>query len=114
MRRIERIRGRSDDMLIIRGVNVFPSQIEAVLGNNKTPLSHHHRRHRTQRSRTNPTGKRGRLVLRCPLVVIILPISVSLRGRGIGTFPPPEQRAPPKFKREWPRCLTTTREHGPV
>jgi phenylacetate-CoA ligase len=28
MRRMERIRGRSDDMLIIRGVNVFPSQIE--------------------------------------------------------------------------------------
>jgi len=32
MRRIEGIKGRSDDMLIIRGVNVFPSQIEAVLG----------------------------------------------------------------------------------
>jgi phenylacetate-CoA ligase len=31
MRRIGRIRGRSDDMLIIRGVNVFPSHIEAVL-----------------------------------------------------------------------------------
>jgi phenylacetate-CoA ligase len=31
MRRMERIKGRSDDMLIIRGVNVFPSQIEAVL-----------------------------------------------------------------------------------
>lgn len=31
MRRIERLKGRSDDMLIIRGVNVFPSQIEAVL-----------------------------------------------------------------------------------
>lgn len=29
MRRIERITGRSDDMLIIRGVNVFPSQVEA-------------------------------------------------------------------------------------
>jgi phenylacetate-CoA ligase len=29
--RIDRITGRSDDMLIIRGVNVFPSQIEAVL-----------------------------------------------------------------------------------
>lgn len=29
--RITRIRGRSDDMLIIRGVNVFPSQIESVL-----------------------------------------------------------------------------------
>jgi phenylacetate-CoA ligase len=32
MRRMERIKGRSDDMLIIRGVNVFPSQIETVLG----------------------------------------------------------------------------------
>ncbi len=31
MRRIERISGRSDDMLIIRGVNVFPSQIEAEI-----------------------------------------------------------------------------------
>jgi phenylacetate-CoA ligase len=31
MRRIERIRARSDDMLIIRGVNVFPTQIEEAL-----------------------------------------------------------------------------------
>ncbi len=30
-RRIERIKGRSDDMLIIRGVNIFPSQIESLL-----------------------------------------------------------------------------------
>ncbi|AJF06664.1 phenylacetate--CoA ligase family protein [Geoalkalibacter subterraneus] len=30
-KRIERLSGRSDDMLIIRGVNVFPSQIESVL-----------------------------------------------------------------------------------
>ena len=29
--RMGRIKGRSDDMLIIRGVNVFPSQIESVL-----------------------------------------------------------------------------------
>ncbi len=29
--RIGRIRGRSDDMLIIRGVNVFPQQIESIL-----------------------------------------------------------------------------------
>jgi phenylacetate-CoA ligase len=29
--RITRLQGRSDDMLIIRGVNVFPSQIESVL-----------------------------------------------------------------------------------
>lgn len=31
LRRINRIRSRSDDMMIIRGVNVFPSQIEAAL-----------------------------------------------------------------------------------
>ncbi|MEQ9643815.1 MAG: phenylacetate--CoA ligase PaaK [Alphaproteobacteria bacterium] len=31
MRRMERITGRSDDMLIIRGVNVFPTQIEAII-----------------------------------------------------------------------------------
>ena len=29
--RIQRITGRSDDMLIVRGVNVYPSQVEAVL-----------------------------------------------------------------------------------
>jgi phenylacetate-CoA ligase len=28
MRRIEKIRGRSDDMMVVRGVNVFPTQIE--------------------------------------------------------------------------------------
>ena len=31
MRRMARITGRSDDMLIIRGVNVFPSQIEELV-----------------------------------------------------------------------------------
>lgn len=30
-RRMGAIRGRSDDMLIIRGINVFPSQVESVL-----------------------------------------------------------------------------------
>lgn len=29
--RMEKVKGRSDDMLIIKGVNVFPSQIESVL-----------------------------------------------------------------------------------
>jgi phenylacetate-CoA ligase len=29
--RMERVVGRTDDMIIVRGVNVFPSQIEAVL-----------------------------------------------------------------------------------
>ena len=31
MRRMEKITGRSDDMLIIRGVNMFPTQIEEIL-----------------------------------------------------------------------------------
>ena len=31
MRRIDRITGRTDDMLIIRGVNVFPTQIEELI-----------------------------------------------------------------------------------
>ena len=31
MARMGRVQGRSDDMLIIRGVNVFPSQIESVI-----------------------------------------------------------------------------------
>jgi phenylacetate-CoA ligase len=41
MRRMERVRGRSDDMLIIRGVNVFPSQIEAVLAQDKRLAPHY-------------------------------------------------------------------------
>jgi phenylacetate-CoA ligase len=28
MRRMERVTGRSDDMIVVRGVNVFPTQIE--------------------------------------------------------------------------------------
>ena len=31
MRRMARVMGRTDDMLIIRGVNVFPSQIEELI-----------------------------------------------------------------------------------
>ena len=41
MRRMEKITGRSDDMLIIRGVNLFPSQVEELIL--KTPgLSPHY------------------------------------------------------------------------
>jgi phenylacetate-CoA ligase len=31
MRRMEKVTGRSDDMIILRGVNVFPTQIEELL-----------------------------------------------------------------------------------
>ena len=41
MRRLDRIAGRSDDMLIIRGVNVFPSQIEEIVVQ-QTALSPHY------------------------------------------------------------------------
>ena len=41
MRRIDRIRGRSDDMLIIRGVNVFPTQIEAALAKEERLAPHY-------------------------------------------------------------------------
>lgn len=39
--RMERITGRTDDMLIIRGVNVFPGQIENVLVNMDETLPHY-------------------------------------------------------------------------
>ncbi len=40
--RMERVSGRSDDMLIIRGVNVFPTQIESVLLAMKETEPHYH------------------------------------------------------------------------
>jgi len=41
--RMARVAGRSDDMLIIRGVNVFPSQIETVLMNIPEVVGSHYR-----------------------------------------------------------------------
>jgi len=41
MRRMDRVKGRSDDMIIIRGVNVFPSQIEAVLAHEARLAPHY-------------------------------------------------------------------------
>ncbi len=41
IRRLQRISARSDDMLIIRGVNVFPSQIEAALLTIDAALPHY-------------------------------------------------------------------------
>lgn len=38
-----KIEGRSDDMLIIRGVNIFPSQIETVLLNIGGMIGPHYR-----------------------------------------------------------------------
>jgi phenylacetate-CoA ligase len=41
MRRIEKITGRSDDMLIIRGVNVFPTQIEELILRHEELVPHY-------------------------------------------------------------------------
>jgi phenylacetate-CoA ligase len=41
MRRIEKITGRSDDMMIIRGVNVFPTQIEELILRDPTLAPHY-------------------------------------------------------------------------
>jgi phenylacetate-CoA ligase len=41
MRRIERITGRSDDMLIVRGCNLFPSQVEELLSEDERLTLHY-------------------------------------------------------------------------
>jgi phenylacetate-CoA ligase len=41
MRRMQKITGRSDDMMIIRGVNVFPSQIEELILQRATLAPHY-------------------------------------------------------------------------
>ena len=40
MRRIEKITGRSDDMIVVRGVNVFPTQIEELILQDKRLAPH--------------------------------------------------------------------------
>ncbi len=42
MRRMEKVTGRTDDMMIIRGVNVFPTQIEEKLADHLPALSMHY------------------------------------------------------------------------
>jgi phenylacetate-CoA ligase len=50
MRRMDRVMGRSDDMLIIRGVNVFPTQIEEQVLNIEG-LAPHYQLHVTREGR---------------------------------------------------------------
>ncbi|GGK17236.1 phenylacetate-coenzyme A ligase [Deinococcus malanensis] len=42
MRRMDLIRGRSDDLIILRGVNVYPTQLEAVLASLGQTSPHYH------------------------------------------------------------------------
>ena len=41
MRRMDKITGRSDDMLIIRGINVFPSQVEELICKHQALAPHY-------------------------------------------------------------------------
>ncbi|MFF8565390.1 phenylacetate--CoA ligase PaaK [Streptomyces albidoflavus] len=50
MRRMEKISGRSDDMIILRGVNLFPSQIEEILLRTEG-VAPHFQLHLTKRGR---------------------------------------------------------------
>jgi len=38
---MDRVKGRSDDMMIVRGVNVFPTQIESVLAREARVAPHY-------------------------------------------------------------------------
>ena len=42
MRRMEKVTGRSDDMVIVRGVNMFPTQIEEQLLKSESLTGHYH------------------------------------------------------------------------
>jgi phenylacetate-CoA ligase len=42
MRRMEKVTGRSDDMVIVRGVNMFPTQIEEQLLKSEALTGHYH------------------------------------------------------------------------
>ncbi len=66
MRRMEKVTGRSDDMIILRGVNVFPSQIEEQILKCRRPraaLRHRTRPRRAARHDERPgrgAPRRGR------------------------------------------------------
>ena len=89
MRRLERVTGRSDDLMILRGVNVFPSQVEELLL--RVPgLSPHYQLVLTRPQRLDeltvkvearpgvPAGERGELAERlCDVVKQGIGVSVS-------------------------------------
>jgi phenylacetate-CoA ligase len=66
-KRIDRMRGRSDDMIVLKGVNIFPIQIEAgahdVQGTGQQ-LSHHPRNRGEQRCHDRGGGTRPAVVHR--------------------------------------------------
>ena len=65
MRRMEKVTGRTDDMIILRGVNLFPTQIEEIVL--RTPgLSPHFALELTTRGRMDHLDGAGRGAPRLP------------------------------------------------
>ena len=65
MRRMQKITGRSDDMIILRGVNVFPTQIEEIVL--RTPgLAPHFQLVLTHRGPAGRADRAGRGAARLP------------------------------------------------
>ncbi len=61
MRRMEKITGRSDDMLIIRGVNVFPTQVEELILKQDALAPHYQlESHAAEEPRRADRGRRTR------------------------------------------------------
>ena len=61
MRRLQRITGRSDDMLIVRGVNVFPSQLEELIVRDERLSAHYQIHLRAQRpARRSDAARRNK------------------------------------------------------
>ena len=66
MPRISKFKGRTDDMKVIRGVNVFPTQVETVLLSMGGDISNHYLMVVDQRGRAHRHGggERGRILRR--------------------------------------------------
>jgi phenylacetate-CoA ligase len=65
MRRMEKITGRSDDMMIIRGVNVFPTQIEELILKRPELAPHYQCILTREGPHGQPQGRGGNPALAC-------------------------------------------------
>ena len=77
MRRMEKVTGRSDDMIILRGVNVFPTQIEELVLENKTLAPYF----QIEVSKDGPMDKMKVLVETIPMTKGVEDTGTSLQRR---------------------------------
>jgi len=77
MRRIEKITGRTDDLMIVRGVNVYPTQIEEIVL--RTPeLTPHFQCHLER------TGNLDTLLVRIERRADVTPHAATAAGERVG------------------------------